>query len=523
MRRRTSDPTGKPGYDDAMRARRPVALLLASMALCQLSAARAEELFDILRIENRGRSVAAELAELNGDGRTDLMVVTLIGIPPEERRTVRVYLQTPEGALPLEPDHTIEMPEWSAVYDIADLKDAPGQELVLLRPEGVTLLSLADASGKSWHLPTPGPTTVGLANDERGFEPFSLVYRDFGPEPWLLIPQIGQLVALSPDGQVRAHLQVPRRANYFIVPNTGLIALESDFQVFVDVPKLAVGDVDGDGRIDVVFSTRHEVWVYLRREDESFPAVPDRKLALHLVTPRDHIRGSGGVATLAKDIDGDGRLDLLVSHVEGTFSDAASTTYLYMNHDGEWKLDEPDQVLRSNASLVANALIDLDADHRMELLRMKISFGLLEVVELLLTREVDIQISLHRYHPERRFGDDPWMKTKLELPFSFDTFRLKGFIPTATADLNADGLPDFVSSGGGEKIEISLGGGSSPLNKPSHRQEIRTAGVIHFGDLDSDGLLDFVIFDPHNFDSPILVGRNRGQLPKKPPASRTRH
>jgi hypothetical protein len=503
-----------------MHAHHFVALLLASVALCRLPAARADELFDILQIDNQGRGVAAELAELNGDGRTDLMVVTLTGIPPEERRTVQVYLQTPDGALPPKPDHTVELPEWSAVYDIADLKDAPGQELVLLRPDGVTLLSLADGSGKSWHLPTPGPTTVGLANDERGFEPFNLVYRDFGPEPWLLIPQIGQLVALSPDGQVRAHLQVPRRANYFITPNTGLISLESDFQIFVDVPKLAVGDVNGDGRVDFVFSTRHEVWVYLRRKDESFPAVPDRKLALHLVNPRDHIRGSGGVASVARDIDGDDRLDLLVSHVEGTFSDAASTTYLYMNHDGGWKLGEPDHVFRSDGSLVANALIDLNADHRMELLRMELSFGLLEVIELLLTREIDIQISVHRYHPERGFGDKPWMKTKLEIPFSFDTFRLKGFIPTANSDLNADGLPDFVSSGGGEKIEIFLGGGSSPLAKRGYRQKLRTSGVIHFGDLDSDGLSDFVIFDPHNFNSPILVGRNRGQLPAKPPVSR---
>ena len=37
------------------------------------------------------------------------------------------------------------------------------------------------------------------------------------------------------------------------------------------------------------------------------------------MTPRDHIRGSGGVASEARDIDGDGRLDLLISHVQGGF------------------------------------------------------------------------------------------------------------------------------------------------------------------------------------------------------------
>jgi hypothetical protein len=497
-------------------------LLLASIALCRAPDAHAGDFFDIDRIENRGRSVAARLADWNGDGRTDLMVVALLGIPPEEQRIVRVYLQKTDGTLPRQPDHVIDVPEWSAVYDVADVKESPGQEVVLLRPDGLTILSLADASGRSWHLPAPGPTSLGLADDERGFEPFRLVYRDFGPEPWLLAPQLGQLVALSPEGEIRAQLAIPRRANYLIIPDTGLISLESDFQVFVDVPKLSLGDVDGDGRVDVVFSTRHELWVYLRHKDGSFGSAPDRKLPLRLVTPRDHIRGSGGVASAAKDIDGDGRLDLLVTHVEGSFADAATTTYVYMNRSGGWKLGEPDQVFRSKASLSGNALIDLNADGRMELLRLSFSFGLFEVMELLLTRELDVQVSIHGYDPERGFVTKPLTKTQVELPFSFDTFRLKGFIPTTAADLNADGLPEFVASGGGDAIEVILGTDKGPLGSRGHRQKMPTAGVIHFGDLDSDGLQDFVLFDPHNFDVPVQVGRNLGRLPGTPPALRGR-
>jgi len=501
-----------------MRALCAAHLLVVSIALCRASAAHADEFFDIARIESQGRSVAAEFAELNGDARTDLMVVTLLGLPPDEERSVRVYLQRPDGSLPPDPDHTIELPERSAVYDLADLTESPGEELVLLRPEGVTLLSLADASGRRWDLPVPAPPTLGLADDERGFEAVQLVYRDFGPEPWLLIPQVGRLLALSPEGELRASLATPRRANYFITPNTGLVSLESDFQVYIDSPKLSVGDVDGDGRADAVFSTRHELWVYLRREDGSFPVAPDHRHALRLITPRDHIRGSGGVASMAKDIDGDGKLDLLLTHVAGSFADAASTTYVYMNRHGQWKLDEPDQVFRSKASLDANALLDLDRDGRMELVRLKLRFSLLEVVEFLLTREIDIRVFIHRYDPARGFEKKPWVKTQVELPFSFDTFRLKGFPPAADIDLNADGFPDFVSSGKGGTLEIRLGGGEKQLGKQRYRQKVSTAGVIRFGDLDRNGLPDFVIFDPHNFDAPVRLGRNRGRLPVMPPA-----
>lgn len=496
-----------------MRVPETPAVLLTSILLCHLAAARGDPLFDIDTIESRGRSVAAEFADLDGDGRTDLMVVALLGIPPEEQRRIRVYLQKLDGSLPHKPDYTIEVPEQSAAYDLADLKGGPGQELVLLRPEGLTLLSLADASGERWQLPAPGTATAGLADDERGFERFRLVYRDFGPEPWLLVPQVGQLMVLSPGGAVRAQLEIPRRANYFIVRDTGLVSVESDFQVFVDVPKLAVGDVDGDGLVDIVFSTRHELWVYLRRGDGSFPTAPDRRLALRLVTPRDHIRGSGGVASTARDIDGDGRLDLLVTHLEGSFTNATSTTYIYMNRNGQWKLGEPDHVFRSKSSLDSHALLDLDGDGRLELLRTKLGFGLLELVKLLLTREFDVQVFIHRYDDGSGFDEKPWLKTQVELPFSFDTFRLEGFMPTAEADLNADGIRDFVSSGGGNAIEITLGDAKTPFANRRYRQEVPTAGAIRFGDLDNDGLSDFVIFDPHDFDVPVRVGRNRGELP----------
>jgi hypothetical protein len=188
-----------------------------------------------------------------------------------------------------------------------------------------------------------------------------------------------------------------------------------------------------------------------------------------------------------------------------------------MNRDGGWNLAEPDQVLRTPSRLVSNALFDFDRDGRRELIRLEFRFSLLEVVELMLSRELDLTLSIHRYDGAAGFGGEPWTKKKLSLPFSFETFRLEGFVPTATTDVNGDGLVDFVSSGGGKSLEVFLGDRERPFVRRGARQELPTAGVIHFGDLDRDGLADFVIFDPHNFDIPVRVGRNRGVLPGTPP------
>jgi len=485
--------------------------------------AQAEDYFAITTLPSTGRSVAAELADFDGDGRVDLFVGVLTGIPPDDQRLARVYLQAPDGTFPSAPSFVKALPEWSSVYDIEDVRpEQPGRELVVLLPDGVAIVSLASATAPTWKLDVPGATTFGPSSDERGLEPYRIVHRHLGKEPWLLVPQFGRLTALTADGQVRASLEMPRRSNFFVVPQTGLISIESHLQIFVDSPKLLLGDIDGDGRNDIAAATRHEIWIFLQREDGTFPGEPDKRLALRMVTPRDQIRGSGGVSSDAGDIDGDGRLDLVISHVSGGFSDATTRVYVYLNKNGGWRVDAPDQTMTLPGAVASNALVDLDRDGRTELLRVQFNFSLLEVIELLVSRAVDVQLSIYQHRDGMAFDAQPWVERKVSLPISFETFRTKGFVPSTRADLNGDGYPDFTSSGGGEAIEFDAGGPDGPFHVKTVRQKLSTAGMISFGDWSGDGLEDFVLFDPHNYAVPVRLGRNLGQLPRTPPGIRSK-
>ena len=483
------------------------------MAFSTSAASADDELFEITELPMSGRVVAAQFADFDGDGDKDLMLVRLEGIPPEQHRFIHVYPQTGDGGFMESPSHSVAVPEWSAVFDIADIRATPGDELILLRPDRLTVMSLSKADGAQWDYPVDGPSTLGAADDERGFERFRLVYDEFGEEPWIIVPQIGAISALSADGALIARMAGGRRANYFVASRGDLFSAESDLQLFFDAPKISVGDIDGDGSADILAATRHELRVFLRDSEGGFPPEPSYSIPLGLIGDVDFSRGSGSVITSAEDIDADGRLDLMISHIEGSLADTATKTRIFFNHDGKWNLEAPDDEFTIDGSVTSSLLMNIDRDDALELVRIQVKFSVFEIVELLLTREVDTQILIHRLQPDGRFGEDPWSRKKIGTKISFDTFRPRGFMPRAGFDLNADGLMDFITSANGKGIEVFLGGEKGPLGRRAAIQDMPTTGIINVQDINDDGMGDFVLYDPQSRDATVRVGLNLGTLP----------
>ncbi len=105
----------------------------------------AEDGFSVQVIESRGRTVTAELVDLDGDGRQDLLQAVTFGMPPDERRLVRVHIQSSEGEIAAQPTLEVTIPENSAAYDLAEVDGVPGAELLLLRPRGIGIVSFVRA------------------------------------------------------------------------------------------------------------------------------------------------------------------------------------------------------------------------------------------------------------------------------------------------------------------------------------------------------------------------------------------
>jgi len=483
--------------------------------LLGLDARAAEPVFDVVEMPTEGRTVAAELVDLNGDGRLDVLQIVYVSVPPNERRLIRVFLQKASG-FAVEPDRELPLPAGSATYDLADIFPEPGTELLLLRARGVVALSLGHDEVRAREIAPPGLVTLGAAADERGIDRLRIVWTGLGDRPWLMIPGPGEMVALSTDGEVVARFEIGLRANYFVPRHEGPMVVESEMQLFLDVPRLHVGDVNGDGRSDVIAASRHELRVFLRNGDGRFASAPDRVVPLARISERDHIRGSGAIRLHLTELDGDGRVDVLLSQISGSLLDARTETTVHLNRDGRWDLAEPDQRFKSEAAWTAEQLIDLDADGRPDLVRIGVHFSILEVIEALIQQAIDVEVEIFRPDSGGGFSSKPWVSRKFSIPLDFDTGRPRGFVPTFEADVNADGYPDLLASGDGDVVDIWLGGPEHRFRKRVARQKIDTRGRIRFGDLGGDGLSDFVIFAPELPGHPLRVGRNRGILPGSP-------
>lgn len=498
--------------------------LAVLLSLAASTALGAEDPFTVQILASSGRTVTAELVDLDGDGRQDLLHAVIFGMPPTEQRVLRVHLQRGDGTIPDAYDLEVRIPEPCAAYDLAEVDGIPGAEVLFLQPRGVGSMSFergADgALGTRFRqAKIPEDVTIGVASDERGFDRHRIASFDFGDRPWLIVPGMGETFFLSPVGDLRARIRSGSRANYFLQP-PGPMMTESDIQLFFDAPRISVGDVNGDARPDIVASSRHELRLFFQNEDGGYARDPDEAIPLGRVTLEDHIRGTGSVRSVARDLDGDGLLDLLLSLTVGGVMNAHSNTTVYFNRGQGWDLADPDVAFETEKALSADQLIDLDSDGNVEIVRMGISIGILELVEIFLQRELDVSVRAYRLAPREAEGatienPEPLFETKLDVPLDFETSRPAGFIPTIDFDVNGDGFSDYLDASDGTRLDVYLGSEKNGLAR-SATQEISTEGQIRAGDLDADGLPDFVLFNSRRLDEPVRIVKNRGVLPGTP-------
>jgi hypothetical protein len=435
---------------------------------------------DPIAIPITGAPSSLTTADVDGDGRTDLVMVNAYGI-------VATWLQRPGGFTWVSSQDQIEGP--AVVGDLdrdghADLISFTGDGMrvdrgqadgsflpgLSLSPIGVlgAGASLDDVNGDGLvdlvyvgdGFGRPGNAiAVLLGRGDGSFVTSSVTSDDISGENFIAAD-------FDEDGE----LDVITTINNSIAPSVRMFRGDG-LGGFTDVPSdlalpgyftsLSTGDIDGDGHADLVTTDKwHDqteapsVEVLRGHGDGTFEAAQSFPIS------------DSGWSTVFADLNGDGHLDVIVA-VGGNFLAATELDVLLGNGDGTL---QPARAITPGRVVVSLAMADVDRD-----------------------RHADIVAGTHGDALVFLGNGDGTFQAPLDTPVD----PLLAMMMVSTGDLDGDGNIDLVagnldglSPNLAGKVAVLRGNGDGTFASPTFYENPADEEFVAMVDLDRDGHLD---------------------------------
>jgi hypothetical protein len=287
---------------------------------------------------------------------------------------------------------------------------------------------------------------------------------------------------------------------------------------------LALADDDGDGRNDLYAANRFELLVF-RAGPRGLPDAPSTRRLFPPFTPDEERRHTAStLLAFARDLDADGRAELVVHRMVGNLMRSHATTTVHENDgDGPDPRATPRARIDSKGGTSAIELADVDGDGRVEVLEAHIPFGVVQAVRMLTLGRLEVRL---RVRALPTLAGAPALETWREdvtFPFDFENSRVLGLMPHTKTDWNGDGLLDLCWGDGSGRLRFRLGekrAGGPGYGEVVATLELPVSGDLVSADLDGDGLPDLVAYDPLDLEGRVRIGINRGALPGTQPGLR---
>jgi hypothetical protein len=234
---------------------------------------------------------------------------------------------------------------------------------------------------------------------------------------------------------IRGSVDSGRNRGLFLEDAPAAYAALLQAEMHTDAPALA--DVDGDGQKDIVFFDGRTLRIHLAKA--GFASTPSRVESV----PDWLDPGDGGLLLHLRDLDGDGDVDAYarVAPKQGGI-EHGTFTYFVMRNDGSRIFPEqPQQVLRFEGNGTDSELTDVDGDGRLDLVVTK--YELPSLTDLAggfkLTRSAMVYFASD--------GDEPFERKpaiKDEQLFTIDSLQDALVDRHISGDFSGDGLADLV-------------------------------------------------------------------------------
>ncbi len=474
-----------------------------------------------VHVPSGGRVLGAHVEDLNGDGKLDLAAVFTVGKVPETQRKLALFFDR-GGKFSAEPDQVIDLPKNASFVDFGDVDFDGKRALLWGDIHGLQALRLAPDKLHYDTTPSKLVSAFGLlalADDEE--LPFFDVMRDWDgdghPEILLPLPDAVAVFTRAADGtwaragvlrvaphasyKIRSELYEPRLANFAA-------------RVTLVVPDLVVADYDGDGKLDLCAVVEDLLQVHRGGAGPTiFSANAVARHYLGVRTDAELIRGAH-IHTTVRDLDGDGVADLAVNKVSGGIGQMrASTSFYYGRRGGGF--DPPSQTLEREGYSGSLAFADLDGDGKADLLMPHVNAGIAEMARALISKKVRIGWGAHKNEGGRKFSQDPVSVHDVDFPVDYSVVAdIDGPDPSVAGDFNGDGRADFIAANGPDELGVWIGGGPKLIApQPKALVHVQPTKFYIVADLDGDKRADAVLFYRYReaLQSELVVLRNTGR------------
>jgi hypothetical protein len=462
--------------------------------------------FAVARLAVDGDVLGLVPADLDGDGRLDLLAAYRTGLPPRQKRFLAVFWNQGRRFSP-RPDQVIAVDDGeTCAFDVADVDGQKGAEILLVTPRGVDALALR---GRKLGGKFPLVVTPTLFHRAAPGElPRLSLSHELGAAggPHLLVPALGALEVYRRAGEgytrlgrlavaVESRMRGQGRARARPSGSVGALNVTHTF------PALAIADTDGDGRKDIVASLEDRMEVFPQRADAAFDERPAVRRDFGVRSAAELTDMSSGAAITVTDVDGDGVADVVVrKQVSRGISSAATTSFIYFGRKGASYPERPDQVIRSEgASGTEVELFDVTGDGRTDLVVPSVNIGVMAIIRILTTKTLKVNFQIFPFQPAtRRFAERPAAERELKFKVS-----LSGEAGVQAADMrgdyNGDGKPDLAFGTDDDELSIFPGTGGKSLFDDDALEEIAVPafGTLEAVDLDRQGKSDMVLHYPN--------------------------
>ncbi|MBW2244779.1 MAG: VCBS repeat-containing protein [Deltaproteobacteria bacterium] len=489
------------------------ALVVAFLLVAGSTADAEGELFVRSKIEFPGKIEDHLLADVDGDGRLDVLVVHAAA---GDRYDYRLAVCRQQVEKKFDGCEILDLPDDVRAFDVGNVDPAPGAEFVAVTASGVFWSAFEKERLGSRHRLAEVPS-VFAGTDPDIPRPLDVLFDlDGDGRDELLLPSQAGPVWVKPDGK-RQLFESPAVVLYRLANRSADVnaALRSGFQSRVtsemNTPDVHVFDWNGDGRLDVVTQLDNILRIFLQDETGGLPGQPSRTLERSTLAENELDSSFTGEVTSFAQLDLDGQADLILtkwgSSEERTRMDRA---IFFSRPDGSYP-DVPDQLVRSESVTPDFDLVDLDGNGTRDLVVPFFHFAPSQAVKVITQNALRWQLRIFLLGADGRYSQDEGKKFaridhRVVLDYKLDILKLlfgKQARPTGRiaplldfgADFDGDGYADLAADDGGDKLRIYWGNAEARYSSsPDQVVPFESTLAYDLVDADGDGLTDLFAY-----------------------------